>query len=138
MRQPQAILAHRETRRLIDFTRPVAVIFAAVLHFVRDDENPAAIVAAFRERMAPGSYLVLSHDTTEGHPAELLKPGEDVYSRATAPMIMRSPQEILGFFDGFQLAEPGLVTVNDWRPDTLRERQERGGHWLLGGVGRRN
>ena len=138
MRDPQAILAAPETRRLIDFTQPVAVVFAAVLHFVRDEENPAAIVAAFRERIATGSYLIISHDTTEGHPPELLKLGEDVYSRATAPMIMRSPQAILRFFDGFELAEPGLVAVNEWRPESLRERQERGGHWLLCGVGQKN
>jgi hypothetical protein len=137
MREPQVILRHREVRRLIDFSQPVGVLFAAVLHFATDADDPDEIVRAFGERMAPGSYLVLSHDTTEGHALELITLGKEVYSGATAPMVMRSREAILGLFEGFELAEPGLVRLGEWRPDTLRERQERGGHWLLCGVGRR-
>jgi SAM-dependent methyltransferase len=66
MREPQAILTAPGLAGLIDFSRPVAVLFVAVLHFVRDEEDPYGIVGTFRDAMAPGSYLVLSHVTTDG------------------------------------------------------------------------
>ena len=63
LRQPQVILDHPGTRALIDFTRPLAVLLVAVLHFVGDDDRPHATVSAIRDALPPGSYLVLSHVT---------------------------------------------------------------------------
>jgi SAM-dependent methyltransferase len=85
MREPEAILTAPGLAELIDFSRPVAVLFVAVLHFVRDDEDPYGIVGTFRDAMAPGSYLVLSHVTTDGPSAELLARNQEVYERATSP-----------------------------------------------------
>src|ERR1700744_3802045 len=99
MRQPQAILAGPALRGLIAFSRPAAVLFVAVLHFVRDDEDPYGVVAAIRGAMAPGSYLVLSHVTTYGPPAEVLARHERVYERAPSPSRPRSRAEIARFFD---------------------------------------
>jgi hypothetical protein len=68
LREPEAILDHPEVRRLLDFTRPIAVLLVAVLHFIRDAEDPAGIVTRLRDAMAPGSYLVVSHATGDFHP----------------------------------------------------------------------
>ncbi|MQA87987.1 MAG: SAM-dependent methyltransferase [Streptosporangiales bacterium] len=137
MRQPHAILDHPATAKLIDFSQPLAVLFVAALHFVTDEEDPAGIIRAFGERMAPGSYLILSHDTTEGHAGELLELGKDVYRHATSPMNFRSREEILLFFGDFELVPPGVTPLNQWRPDNLAEANQPGAHWLLAGVGRR-
>jgi len=68
MREPDAILNHLDTRRLIDFNRPLAILFVSVLHFISDADDPHGIVSRFIDAAAPGSYLVLSHVTTDPSP----------------------------------------------------------------------
>ena len=132
MREPQAILTAPGLAGLIDFSRPVAVLLVAVLHFVRDEEDPYGIVGTFRDAMAPGSYLVLSHATTDGPSAELLARNEEVYERSTSPSRPRSRDEIARFFDGLDLLEPGLVRPGRWRPGS---GQETVTHFMYAGVG---
>jgi S-adenosyl methyltransferase len=131
-REPQAILTAPGLAGLIDFSRPVAVLLVAVLHFVGDKDDPYAIVGTFRDAMAPGSYLVLSHVTTDGLSAELLARIEDVYERSTSPSRPRSRDEIARFFDGLDLLEPGLVRPGRWRPGP---GQETVTHFMYAGVG---
>jgi SAM-dependent methyltransferase len=137
VRRPDLILDHPEVRRLIDFRRPVAVLLVAILNFVRDDEDPAGLVAQLRDVMAPGSYLVLSHGTREKH-TEVAGRIEDVYdrSKATAQAVLRTHDQILPFFDGFELVPPGLVYAPQWRPDAPRAADDPGTGMTLAGVGR--
>lgn len=118
LRDPKAIIDHPTMRELIDFGQPVALMLLAVLHFVRDEEDPAGIVAALTEALAPGSCLVLSHVTDDfrGDDAGLGE-ARKVYDKATATITLRSHAEVLPFFDGFDLLEPGLVQLPLWRPD---------------------
>jgi hypothetical protein len=85
------------------------------------DEDPYGIVGTFRDAVVPGSYLVLSHVTTDGLSAELLDRNKSVYERATSPSRPRSRDEIARFFDGLDLLEPGLVRPGLWRPEPDRE-----------------
>ncbi len=55
------ILGDPEVSHLIDFTKPVAILLVAVLHFVSDELRPAESVARLRDALAPGSFLVISH-----------------------------------------------------------------------------
>lgn len=133
IRDPDAILNHPETRRLIDFGQPLAVMFIAVLHFLSDDDAPHAVVARFLDAAAPGSYLALSHVATDPD----LRQAADVtavYAGTTSPATPRAHADILAFFDGLDLAEPGLVPVSQWRPDQPADSQHG---WILGGIGRR-
>jgi SAM-dependent methyltransferase len=132
MREPEAILTAPSLAGLIDFSRPVAVLFVAVLHFVRDDEDPYGIVGTFRDAIVPGSCLVLSHVTTDGPPAEILARNEHVYEKATSPSRARSRDEIARFFDGLDLLEPGLVRPGRWRPGS---GQETATHFMYAGIG---
>lgn len=134
LREPGAVLDHPEVRRIIDFDQPVALFLVAVLHFVTDAEKPARIVAALRDALPDGSFLVLSHAT--GDLADR-RAAQAVYDKATATMNLRSRAEVGRFFDGFDLVEPGLVQVPYWRPDAPppARSQEVG---FYGGVGRRN
>ena len=133
VRTPQAILNDPVTRALIDFTRPVGVLFVAVLHFLTDDDKPWEHVAAFRWRMATGSMLAVSHITSDGTPPGVQATIRDVYAEASAPAVFRTRPEIESFFGGLDLVEPGLVDVGAWRglrpspPAPLR---------FLGGVAR--
>ncbi|OXY89408.1 SAM-dependent methyltransferase [Streptomyces diastatochromogenes] len=114
VRDPQAVVNHPEVRRAIDFDRPVALLLVAVLHFLTDAEKPEQVVAALREALPAGSFLVLSHATGDFADRSA---AQAVYSKATATLNLRSRDEIERFFDGFELVEPGLVQVPFWRPD---------------------
>jgi S-adenosyl methyltransferase len=137
IRDPESILADPDVTELIDFSRPVAVLFVAVLHGIPDRDDPAGIVRAFAQRASPGSYLILSHLTSEGHPPELVAQKEEVFARSTAPVLYRSRAEILSMFNGFGLVEPGLTAVTQWRGEEQDRNLDAAGQWWLGGVGRK-
>lgn len=117
LRRPDELLAHPDVTGMIDFTEPVAVLLVAVLHFVRDDENPYAAVRRLRDATVPGSHLLLSHLTSDGAPPLPAQAGQAVYQRSSAPLVPRTHADVLRFLDGYDLVEPGLVRVAEWRPD---------------------
>jgi O-methyltransferase involved in polyketide biosynthesis len=134
LRDPDAILAHPDTFRLIDFTRPLAILFVSVLHFVPEPGAHAA-VAAFTGAAAPGSHLVLSH----GYDDQDQQAGATtttVYASTASPVTRRTRTEILTFFDGLEVLEPGLVPVQQWRPGEP-DPPGPGKAWILGGVARK-
>jgi S-adenosyl methyltransferase len=113
LREPRMILDHPDTRKLIDFKRPLAVLMVAVLHFISDEDQPHAIVSTIRDALPPGSYLVLTHVTGDIRP-EVAARSETEYKKVTHGATLRTRQEILGFFTGLEIVEPGLVQV-PWR-----------------------
>ncbi|GAA4871153.1 SAM-dependent methyltransferase [Kitasatospora terrestris] len=120
LRDPAGVLAAAEVRELIDFSRPVVLVLAAVLHFLTDEDEPAEVVGTLVEALAPGSHLVLSHGTADFIPAEVRDRVTGVYSKATAPLVGRSREQVGAFLtgSGLDLLDPGVVTVPLWRPDT--------------------
>jgi hypothetical protein len=137
LREPAKILADPATRMLIDFSQPVAVLLAAVLHFIPDSDDPATIIATLREAMAPGSYLAISHACLDTDPG-FAPTGESAYrSRVAGQLCMRTSEEIAGLFHGFTLVDPGVVWLPLWRPgpgDQVPEDPHR--YWAQAGVGR--
>ena len=127
LRDPTAILEHPKLRGLIDFTQPVALLLVAILHFITDAENPAGIVATLRDALPEGSYLALSHGTGDFHPPGTEGRAASAYQNATAPLVLRTLDQVLAFFDGFELVEPGLVQAPLWRPDGKPPRPEGAG-----------
>jgi hypothetical protein len=113
LRRPAEILD--AARRFLDFDEPVAVLMSAILHYVPDEDDPWGIVARFRDALAPGSHLAVSHITADHHP-EAAKAAGRAYDQATATMIFRTHGQVLRFFDGFDLIEPGLTVKSLWRP----------------------
>jgi hypothetical protein len=138
LREPQTILASETVRELIDFSQPTGLLVNMVLHFVDDAENPWQTVATLRDALSPGSYLVLGHLTDENRPT-VAHAAEDVYNRSVTTNIhLRSRPDILRFFDGFDLVDPGLVYIPHWRPDTPAQvPEDPSKSWALVGVGRR-
>jgi hypothetical protein len=134
LRDPDTILNHPETRRLIDFSKPLAILFVSVLHFVPDPDARVA-VAAYASAAAPGSHLVLSHGYHNQDP-QASAATTTVYASTTSPVTQRTPEEILTFFDGLAVLEPGLVPVQQWRPDEPG-RPALSKAWILGGVARK-
>jgi S-adenosyl methyltransferase len=139
VREPETILSHPEVGRLIDFEEPVGLLLVSVLHFIKDEERPGELVKRLASCLTPGSYLAISHGTNDGQPASVIEAARKLYTHATAPMRVRGRDGIRAFFDGFDLVEPGLVFLPQWRPDDgpapFSDRPERS--WLYAGVGRK-
>jgi len=138
LREPAKILADPDTQLLIDFAQPVALLLVAVLHFVPDSAGPGEILATLRDALAPGSYLVICHSCRDANP-DLAPSAETAYrSRVAGQLCIRTRAEIAGLFNGFDLVEPGLVWLPEWRPDSpvdVPENPQQ--YWGLVGVGRR-
>ncbi len=136
-RDPAAILDHPDTRRLLDFTRPVAVLLCAVLHFLPDAEADG-LVRALRTTMAPSSYLALSHGVNDPLPTDVVEDLSVLYARSSAPVSGRTRAQIERFVAGLDLVPPGIVYLPQWQPsgpdDIFLDEPARSAY--LGGVGR--
>jgi hypothetical protein len=138
LRDTNAIVSHDDVVDLLDFSRPLAVTFNAVLHYVTDDAQAQAAVRDLRDALTAASWVVISHVSLDGASQEYLEQAHELY-RAAADVRVRSRKQILQFFAGLELVEPGLVRGPLWRPespdDVLFDQPER----YLGfvGVGRK-
>jgi len=117
LRRPQDVLQDPALAELLDLSRPVGVLMIAVLHFVSDDEQPREVIGALRAAVAPGSHLVVSHAAHDLLPAEVAASHQALYRQTGSPMTMRGRDDVAGFFEGFELLDPGLVELDRWRPD---------------------
>ncbi|WUH99540.1 SAM-dependent methyltransferase [Spirillospora sp. NBC_00431] len=115
MRDQDAILNHDETRRLIDLTEPVAVLFLSVGHHLHDDDDPRRVLHTIIDRAVPGSHLAFSQVVTDdaARGADL----QDRMNAAGIPWRTRSRAEVDALLDGLVPVPPGLGDVAGWRPD---------------------
>lgn len=121
-RNPDAILAAPETKELLDLSQPVGVIFGALLHFILDDENPYALVERYKEVLAPGSMVILTHSSPDYVSPEVRVIVDEIYTRLRVPLAQRSREGIERFLatPGWTVADPGVVCTNEW--ETGEER----------------
>ncbi|MFW6033673.1 MAG: SAM-dependent methyltransferase, partial [bacterium] len=115
-RHPDQILDNAEVRSLINFDEPVAVLLIAILHFVPDDDDPRGIIRRFRDAMAPGSYLVITHASSDAIPGreDAASTVTEIYRRSNASLVLRNRDEITRLFEGFELIDPGVAWIADW------------------------
>jgi S-adenosyl methyltransferase len=112
----------REARRTLDFSRPIAVLLLAVLHFIDDADDPAGIVAALAGALTAGSSVVISHLTADSAP-EAVGGGVAAYNALVpSPVVARTHAQVTELFGDLQLVPPGVVPVSEWRPDTVAEK----------------
>jgi len=116
LRSPAEVLALAAGEGGLDLAQPVAVLLVAVLHFVPDADDPAGLIARYREATAPGSAIAICHATAEGQ-GEKADEHRALYARTPTPMTMRSHAEVSKLLEGFELVEPGLVHMALWRPE---------------------
>jgi SAM-dependent methyltransferase len=121
LRDPDSVLGNEEVRAVLDFDRPIGLLMVAVLHFVPDEDEPGAAIARYREALAPGSFLAISHASWDGVSQEGRESGEQVnaiYRRTDSPLVLRTGAEVAAFFTGLEVVEPGVVPLSEWRPDS--------------------
>ncbi|WP_240506464.1 SAM-dependent methyltransferase [Thermoactinospora rubra] len=134
LRRPRDVLDNPITRGLLDFEQPVAVLMAAILHFVSDEEDPGAILAEYRRALAPGSHLLISH-TADESPEHVMATAKQGFRLAGSPLTPRKRSDIAAFFGDFELVEPGLTDVRSWRAP---QADLPALPWVIvGGVGRK-
>ncbi|MCX2731807.1 SAM-dependent methyltransferase [Saccharopolyspora sp. NFXS83] len=115
--EPASVLTAPGVTGLLDFTRPVAVLAMAALPFITEDDELSGVVAAYRDACSVGSALVCSHLSTVTATAEQVCRFGDVAERIGRRPIWRSPDDFRSVFNGYELADPGLLRTALWRPE---------------------
>ena len=116
LRDPAAIFSHPDTRALLDFSQPIALMLVAILHLTPDEARPAELIAALTDALPPGSYLVASHLTTQHDPAAT-SAGQQTMREAGMAMQKRDSDVFASLaFSGLDLVPPGVVLASEWRP----------------------
>jgi hypothetical protein len=116
--RPEEILDHPATRSTLDFTKPIALMLVAVLHFVPEEDEPRRAVKTLLDALPPGSYVAASHSTDEHNPEGLAGTGR-AYGDAGVRGALRTSAEFAELvFSGLELVDPGMVLVSEWRPDS--------------------
>jgi hypothetical protein len=143
VRDLETILDNGQVRSLIDFDQPVGLLLLSILHHVNDRENPGAIAARLREAIGSGSYLAIAHFRNPGdsHPtiARQALQVEQIFNQTLGTGRWRSQDEILAYFGDFEVLDPGLVPLQEWRPDGSVQQplQSHTYHTYVGGLARK-
>jgi hypothetical protein len=134
MRDPAAILA--AAADTLDFTRPVAVMLIAAVHCIEDDDEARSIVGHLMDACPPGSYLAITHATSDFNPAQVGQMNQLMNESAMAEKrVTRDRAGVARLFGDYELVEPGLVRAPEWRPDSDLEAATPCGLWA--GVARK-
>ncbi|GAB3439234.1 SAM-dependent methyltransferase [Actinophytocola sediminis] len=134
--KPGLVLNDQETQRLLDFDKPIGLLAVTIGHYILDHQDPDGVFAAYREALAPGSYLALTHLTDD---FAVIKGDEltEMMKHSQNNVRARSKAEVLEFFGDFELAEPGLVTTSRWRPERTPTEANGEQDGLYAGVARK-
>jgi O-methyltransferase involved in polyketide biosynthesis len=103
--------------RTLDFSKPVAILLLAVLHFIPDEDDPYAIVRELMDAVPSGSFLVIVHAPSDRSPQEMAEQTRRYNESGAELMRPRSQEEILRFFTGLELIGPGIAPLSEWLPE---------------------
>ncbi|QIS10069.1 SAM-dependent methyltransferase [Nocardia arthritidis] len=112
---PEQIVA--DARNILNFTKPIGVMFMGVLGHARSYADMLRIVRTVMAATPPGSYLVLWDGTTDSQAYVTLC--EEYTKSGGVPYIPRTQAEIRAAFDGFEFVEPGFTAITEWRNDSI-------------------
>lgn len=112
LRRPGEILGR--AGEVLDLTRPVGLVLVAVFHMVPDEDHPREIVAELTDALAPGSYVVLSHLTTDIHGSAMADAVEHLGDQTREPFVARTRAEVTTLLDGYELVPPGVAQIDEW------------------------
>ena len=143
LRDPGDLLTRPEITEFIDFGQPLGLIISAVLHFVADDDDPAALMDRYIAALAPGSYVAISHVTADKAPPESASIVRETYDDASERVYFRPRDRVERFFAGLELippyegAGPRLAYLGEWGAEDPADADTDGSRWGYCGVGRR-
>jgi hypothetical protein len=118
LREPEKIISDPVVRETLDFSRPIALILAAVVHFLSDEDEPERIIGTLVDALLPGSYVVATHGTPEYSAEESAGGLSRAYQRGGVSVHLRDSGEFGRLvFSGLDLLPPGVIATPLWRPD---------------------
>jgi S-adenosyl methyltransferase len=120
LRDPEKILTDPDLLGTLDLTKPVGLMLVAILHFVKDADDPYAHVRRLVAAMPSGSYLTITHATNDYMPPETSAAVSAADTRTQVPFQFRSRDEFARFLTGLELVPPGIVSVAEWRAEQER------------------
>ena len=115
--------------QVLDFSRPVGVMLVAVLHMLRDEEDPQGVVDRLTAAVPACSFLVISHLASDVQQEAMAEMGRRLNQAMTQQFTMRSHAQVTAFFDGLTVVDPGVVLTHQWRPDSAAEAATPGVLW---------
>jgi hypothetical protein len=133
LRDTDRILQQAAT--MLDFSQPVAIMLMAILQHLDDADDPYAVVAKLVAAVPSGSYLAMTHPASDIAAAEMREMAQRLNQLMAEKVTFRGRAEVARFFDGLELAEPGMVRVQEWRPNTKAEATSPAALWC--GVARK-
>lgn len=116
----EPILSHPETRKLIDFSKPVGVLMMGLLHFFSIDTD-RAILKDLRDNLAPGSFLSFTHTISNFVAEEEVQQVSAAYAKTPTPILIRDKAVVEQITEGYSVVEPGVVLMHKWRTDMAEE-----------------
>ncbi|HEV2371456.1 MAG TPA: SAM-dependent methyltransferase [Streptosporangiaceae bacterium] len=144
LRDPEGILVHPDVHTLLDLDQPTGLLMMRVAHFVPDESDPWGRVSHLAAALRPGSYVALSHLTSDHLPPRLVDVVCHVYEQATEQVHFRSKADIERFFSGMELVPPTegepvgrLCHTGEWGAEDPVVADSDGSRWLYCGVARR-
>jgi hypothetical protein len=115
IRDPAAIL--EQAAETLDFSKPVAVMLLGVLYMIPDADLPYETVGAYLDALVPGSYLAISHPASDVDAEAAAQAAREYDNSLPTTQTNRNRAQVSKFFDGLELLPPGVVQLNQWRPD---------------------
>lgn len=137
LRSPGEIVSSPVVRDVLDFSQPIALMLVGILHFLEDKDEPEQIIATLLDALPVGSYLAASHLNPEHDPVGVAA-GVRAYLAGGVTVQARDSRTFatLAFRD-LELVPPGVVSVSEWRPESLGPRPTPAEVSCYGGVGRK-
>jgi hypothetical protein len=133
LRDTQTILS--QAAKTLDFSQPVAIILLAILQAIPDSDDPYGIVETLVAAVPSGSWLVISHPASDIEPEKIAAATARLNELSAQQFTLRNHDEVLRFFSGLEMAEPGLIRMEDWRPDSDLAKRFESAVWA--GMGRK-
>ncbi len=119
----------RQAAATLDFAKPIAVMLMAILQHLDDDDDPYAVVASLMAAVPSGSCLAMTHPASDIAAEEMREMAQRLNKLMAEKVTFRGRAEVTRFFDGLELVEPGMVRVQEWRPNTEAEATSPAALW---------
>jgi S-adenosyl methyltransferase len=123
-------------KQTLDFGQPVVVFMSSLLHLIPDDDDAYPMVAAYLDAVVPGSYLLITHPSSDIHPQQAAQMASRLNNLMVQKRKYRNQAEVARFFTGLEFVEPGLVPVPKWRPESEMEARSPTMVWCA--IGRKS
>jgi hypothetical protein len=114
----------------LDFSRPVAIMLLAVMQLLGDKDEPYRVVADLLAAVPSGSYLALSHPTSDVQQDRVTAMVERLNDLVAEKVTTRDREQVARFFAGLEPVDPGLVNVSEWRPDAATPAEGPAALWV--------